>query len=142
LNEETIEQRVEARMARQSIFSRWPALILSFVIEEVVLHRPLGGRAVLKGQLEHLLRVGQMRNVEIQVMPTDREDHAGTEGSFMLIEIPGRPKVAQVEAQSISRLVTNRRDVHAVEVRHGIIRAQALTPGESLAHIEKLLGEA
>ncbi len=35
LDEETIEQRVAARLARQEIFNRWPAPLLSFVVEEV-----------------------------------------------------------------------------------------------------------
>lgn len=77
LDEETVEQYVAARMARQDVFDRRPAPILSFVQEEVTLRRPVGGRMVLRGQLERLLEVGQLRNVEIQVMPTDREDHAG-----------------------------------------------------------------
>lgn len=141
LNEETIERRVEARMARQAIFHRWPAPILSFVIEEVVLHRPYGGPAVLHSQLETLLRFGQMRNVDIQVMPTDREDNGGMSGPFMLLEIPGRAKMAHTEGQMTNHLITDRKSVHAIEVRHGIIRAQALTPRESLALIEKLLGE-
>ena len=64
-------------MARQAIFERSPAPTLSFVQEEVTLRRPIGGRMVLRRQLERLLELAQLRNVEIQVMPTDREDHAG-----------------------------------------------------------------
>jgi transcriptional regulator with XRE-family HTH domain len=43
LDEETIEQRVAARMARQEILTRWPAPMVTAVIEEAVLRRPLGG---------------------------------------------------------------------------------------------------
>jgi transcriptional regulator with XRE-family HTH domain len=46
LDEEVVEQRLTARLARQEIFSRRPAPHLSFVIEEAVLLRPLGGEAV------------------------------------------------------------------------------------------------
>lgn len=69
LDEETIEQRVAARLARQEIFSRWPAPLISFVMEEPILRRPLGGKDVLRGQLERLLHFGRFRNVEIQMMP-------------------------------------------------------------------------
>ena len=41
---------------------------------------------VLRRQLEHLLEVGQLRNVEIQVMPTDREDHAGMGGRIQVLK--------------------------------------------------------
>ncbi|MFD3721543.1 Scr1 family TA system antitoxin-like transcriptional regulator [Streptomyces sp. NPDC058674] len=141
LSEEIIEQRLAARLARQQIFSRKSAPLMSFVIEEVVLHRPIGGPDALRGQLEQILLVGHARNVEIQVMPTSCDDHAGLCGPFTLIETSGQRRIAYVEVQEDSRLLTERKPVRSLEARYGIIRAQALTPRESLAHIEKLLGE-
>lgn len=141
MDEETIEQHVAARMARRGIFDRRPAPVMSFVLEESVLRRPLGGREVLRGQLEHLLHIGRMRNVEIQVMPTERDEHAGLPGPLALLEPLERPKIAYTEGQGRSIWFTERVDVRAVEVRYGIIRAQALTPRESLELAEKLLGE-
>ncbi|PWI45990.1 helix-turn-helix transcriptional regulator [Streptomyces sp. ICBB 8177] len=141
LPEDMIERQVAARMARKEIFQRWPAPILSFVQEEVTLRRPLGGKMVLRRQLEHILEIGQLRNVEIQVMPTDREDHAGMGGEILLLESANGPKVGHVEGQLFSRAAADRKEVRILELRYGIIRAQALTPRESLAFIEKLLGE-
>jgi len=43
----------------------------------------------LRRQLERLLDVGQMRNVEIQVLPLDREDNAGLGGPFQIAAVPG-----------------------------------------------------
>lgn len=72
LDPETIEERVSDRLNRQRIFERWPSPTCSFIVEEAALQRPIGGRAVHKGQLQQLLRVGRHRAVELQVMPTDR----------------------------------------------------------------------
>ncbi|MGW2522906.1 helix-turn-helix domain-containing protein [Streptomyces sp. NPDC001617] len=141
LDEETIGQRVAARLARQEIFSRTPMPTISFVIEEFVLRRPLGGWAVMRGQLEQILLCGQHRNVEIQVMPIEREEHAGLDGPFSLIETQEGQRIAYVEAYKDSRLYTERRSVREIEEQYGILRAQALTPRESLALVEKLLGE-
>ncbi|WP_434098923.1 helix-turn-helix domain-containing protein [Streptomyces xantholiticus] len=141
LDEETIEQRVTARLARQEIFNRWPAPLLSFVMEESVLRRRLGGKSVRRGQLEQILLIGQKRNVEIQIMPLDREDNAGVDGPFSLLTRHGGDQVAYMETQGRSTLVTDREDVRALAARYGIIRAQALTPCESLTFVEKLLGE-
>ncbi|MEE1815569.1 helix-turn-helix transcriptional regulator [Streptomyces sp. SP18ES09] len=141
LDEEVVDQRVTARLARQEIFSRRPVPHLSFVIEESVLHRPLGGRGVWQGQLEQLLLVGQRRNVEIQVMPLWREEHAGLAGPFTLIEDREERRIAYTEVQGDSRVHTERGRVRELEAAYGILRAQALTPEESLALIEKLLGE-
>lgn len=141
LDEETIEQRVVARMLRQEIFSRWPAPLMSFVIEEAVLRRPIGGAEVHRGQLEQILLTGQNRNVEIQIMPLQREDHAGLAGPFTLIETRAGQRIAYAEVQKSSDLYTERAPVRELEAQYGIIRAQALTPRESMAFIEGLLGE-
>ncbi|MDI3386275.1 helix-turn-helix transcriptional regulator [Streptomyces sp. B-S-A8] len=141
LDEDTIEQRVTARISRQDIFSRWPAPLMSFVVEEAVLRRPFGGRPVLRGVLEQILLVSHKRNVEIQAMPTDREDNAGVDGPFTLITRKNGDQFAYLEVQGRSILLTDRNEVRSVAARYGIIRSQALTPGETTDFIEKLLGE-
>lgn len=141
LDEDRIEQGLSARLARQQIYARKPAPLVSFVLEECVLQRPLGGRHVLRGQLEQVLLVGHQRNVEIQVMPVSREDHGALGGPFTLIDTPEGRRIAYAEVQGDSRLYSGQSKVRELEARYGILRAQALTPSESLAYVEKLLGE-
>jgi transcriptional regulator with XRE-family HTH domain len=141
LDEDTIEQRVAARLARQEIFARRPSPHLSFVIEEAILHRRLGGGAVWRAQLEQLMLVCQRRNVEVQVMPLAREQHAGLAGPFTLIEDRNGRRIAYTEAQGDSRVHSERCKVRELEATYGILRAQALTPDASLVLIEKMLGE-
>ncbi|MFJ9706393.1 helix-turn-helix transcriptional regulator [Streptomyces sp. NPDC101234] len=139
--EEEIERQVAARIARQSVFERVPLPELTFVLEEVTLRRPIGGRMVLRQQLERLLEIGKLRHVAIQVMPTDREDHAGMGGSLQLVKLPDGKTLGHSEAQLHSRMISDPREVQILEMRYGMIRAQALTPRESLAFIDKVLGE-
>ncbi|MEV5549498.1 helix-turn-helix transcriptional regulator [Streptomyces sp. NPDC052309] len=138
-NEAEIEQMVLARLARHKLFGRKPAPVLSFVLEEAVLQRPIGGAEVLRGQLEHLLLTGQNPNVEIQVMPTEVIDHACVDGPFTLMVPEGGEQVAYLESQGSGRVITDREIVRGIAARYGIIRAQALAPEESLRRIEKLL---
>ncbi|MFF8426505.1 helix-turn-helix domain-containing protein [Streptomyces sp. NPDC016566] len=142
LEDEVIEQRLEARMVRQSIFSRRPAPLMSFVIEEAVLRRQLGGPKTMRGALEQILLTGQSRNVEVQVMPIGREDHAALGGPFTLIDTDKGHRIAYAEVQDDSRLYTDTSYVRTLEARYGILRSQALTPSESSAFIEQLMGEA
>jgi hypothetical protein len=95
----------------------------------------------MRGQLDRLLELGQLRNVEIQVMPTDREDHAGMGGECELMYSKSGPTVGHMSVQHFDRLTSQREEIMTLEARYGIIRAQALTPRESLAFIEKVLGE-
>jgi transcriptional regulator with XRE-family HTH domain len=140
-DEETVEQRVVARMARQELMTRWPPPIVSAIIQESILRQPFGGRDVQRGQLRQLLQTGRLRNVEIQVMPTDSEDHAGMGGPFTLLTPRGKPQVAYLEVQHFSRLITDPEAVRVLAAKHGSIRGQALTPRESLRLIEKMLGD-
>ncbi|WP_181802798.1 Scr1 family TA system antitoxin-like transcriptional regulator [Streptomyces shenzhenensis] len=111
------------------------------VAEEWTLLRPLGGRAVLRQQLEHLLEAAQLRNVELQVMPMDRDEHAGVDGGIEVLKSEDGSAVGRSPAVANGRPVSDAKQLRILELRYGIIRAQALTPRESTAFIEQLLGE-
>lgn len=130
---------VSARMARHKILDRTPTPTLSFVIEESVLQRPFGSVQGLREQLEHLRLVGENPNVEIQVMPALSVDNSGADGPFTLMTSQGGDAVAYVESQGNGRVITDREPVRGMAIRYGILRAQALSPADSLRHIEKLL---
>ncbi|MFJ1735930.1 helix-turn-helix domain-containing protein [Streptomyces sp. NPDC088254] len=141
LDQDTVEQRVASRVDRQEILTRWPLPMVTAVIEEVVLRRPLGGWDIHREQLEHLLKLGRLPSVELQVMPSERSEHAGMGGPFVLLTPKGKPQVGYTEAQSSSNLITDPEEVRMLAARYGSIRAQALTMQESLVLIESLLGE-
>lgn len=105
----------------------------------VARHDPV--RAVLRRQLEHLLELGQLRNVEIQVMPTDREDHAGMGGQLQLLKFKDGTVVGHLEGQLFNGLTFAPKELRILEQRLGFVRTQALTPRESMAFVEKVLGE-
>ncbi|WP_155060313.1 helix-turn-helix domain-containing protein [Streptomyces blattellae] len=141
-SEDEVERLVAARLARQGIIDGQQMIpALSFVHDEATLRRRVGGRMVLRQQLERLLEIGQMRNVEMQVLPMDREDNAGLGGPFHLLRLKEGITVGHNEVQRTSRLVSEPKEIQILELRYGVIRAQALPPRESLAFIEKVLGE-
>lgn len=139
--EDDIERLVAARMARQAVFGRRPAPLLTFVQEEATLRRRTGGRMVLRRQLEHLLELSQLRHVEIQVMPMEAEEHAGLGGSHRILKLKDGKTVGLNEVQLISGLISDPRQVQILEMRYNLLRSQALTPRLSREFIEKLLGE-
>ncbi|WP_326672949.1 helix-turn-helix transcriptional regulator [Streptomyces canus] len=141
LDEETIEKRVVDRLSRQQVFERRPSPMVSYVLEEIVLDRPIGGRRVHPDQLRHLLRVGGMRNIEIQVMPSGLEDHPNMDGAFNLLTPKGHGQVAYTEVQGYPRLITDSEEVRKIADRYGIMRAMALSPSESRKLIEQKLEE-
>ncbi|MFI5830564.1 helix-turn-helix domain-containing protein [Streptomyces sp. NPDC051578] len=138
---EEVERGVAGRLARQSIFDRVPPPALSFVQEEVTLRRTIGGTMVLRRQLERLLKLAQLRNVTIQVMPTNCDDHAGMGGLIQVLKFGDGTAVGRSEGVFNGRPVSEPRQLQILELRYGMIRAQALSPRASRAFIEQLLGE-
>lgn len=136
-----VERGVAGRMARRSIFDRSPAPALSFVQEESALRRPIGGRMEWRRQLERLWEVGQLRNVSLQVMPLSCETHPGLDGGIEVLKFGDGTAVGRSGGAFNGRPVSDPKQLRVLELRYGIIRAQALTPGESLAFIEQVLGE-
>ncbi|MFE1457465.1 Scr1 family TA system antitoxin-like transcriptional regulator [Streptomyces sp. NPDC058735] len=141
LSEETIEQRAASRLARQETLTNWPPPMVTAVIDESVLRRKLGGRKVRQEQLEHLLKLGHLRNIALQVLPLDCEENPGVDGPFVLLTPKGKQQVAYLEVQGVGQLITDPEEVRILAARYGSIRGQALTPRESLALMQKLLGE-
>ncbi|MEW2397540.1 helix-turn-helix transcriptional regulator [Streptomyces sp. NPDC046862] len=136
-----VERMVVARVARASIFERSPAPALSFVLEEAALRRPIGGTMVWRQQLERLLEVGRLRNVVLQVMPLNCETHSGMDGKIELLKFADGSAVGRSDGAFNGRPTSEPKQLRILELRYGTIRAQALAPRESLAFIEKLLGE-
>ncbi|MER5658519.1 helix-turn-helix transcriptional regulator [Streptomyces sp. NPDC002131] len=141
-SEDEVEQQVAARCARQKILdpSAGPR-VFSFVQCESTLRRPIGGKMVMRQQLERLLEVSQWRNVDLQVLPLDCEENSGTDGSFRLLKLRNGATVAFSEAPLSSRVMTDPKETTVLDIRYGVLRAQALSPQESLAFIEKALGD-
>lgn len=95
---------------------------------------------VLRHQLEHLLEISQLRNVSFQVMPTEREDHAGMHGLIEVLKFADGTAIGRSEGAFNGRPVESPRDLRILELRYGMIRTQALPPRESQAFIEQALG--
>ncbi|MET9886371.1 helix-turn-helix transcriptional regulator [Streptomyces sp. NPDC006430] len=140
-SQDEVERYTAARVARQSVFGRAPAPAISFVHEASALCRPIGGTMVWRHQLERLLEVGQMRNVSLQVMPTSREAHAGMDGGIEILKFEDGTAVGRSEGAFNGRPVSDPKRLRILELRYGIIRAEALTPRESRDFIKELLGE-
>ncbi|MFD1832081.1 Scr1 family TA system antitoxin-like transcriptional regulator [Streptomyces desertarenae] len=142
LDDEIIDQRVAARLARQSLLTRKaPCAVFAFIMEEAALHRMVGGTQVMRAQLVHLLECRRMRHVDIQVMPSSRAAHSGLNGPMVLLETVERRRFVVIESQGV---VSVRSDCHEVSefwLQYGMLRSQALNAEESADLIGRVAGE-
>ncbi|MEU7168570.1 helix-turn-helix transcriptional regulator [Streptomyces morookaense] len=138
VDDETVEERVSARLARQALLSK-QTTAFSFVIQESVLRLRIGEPDAHKRQLLHLLKAGERRNVTIQVMTTAAGWHPGLGGSLVLLETPEHERLAYLESQGLNALYTMPERVSALSQVHTVVTQQALRPEESAEFIGKVV---
>ncbi|MEU4658266.1 helix-turn-helix transcriptional regulator [Streptomyces sp. NPDC023723] len=141
LNDEQIEERWAARAARQKLLRERPNTAFSFILEEHVFLRRTGGAEVMRGQIDHILEVAELRNVQIQVMPLVQETHTGLQGSIHLLETPENEWLAYNEGQKCGQLITDRKVVSVLQKRYASMRSQALTVPDSVSLLRRMRGD-
>jgi transcriptional regulator with XRE-family HTH domain len=106
-----IERRVDLRMARQRLLEVADPLNVWAVVDEAALRRPLGGQAVMRGQIRHLMEVTTVPHVTLQVIPFHSGGHAAAGGPFSILRFaePDLPDVVYLE-QLTSALYLDKRD--------------------------------
>ncbi len=83
-----IDRRVALRVERQKVLVSEHAPHVHVVLDEAALRRPYGDRAVMRGQLKHLIEVSEHPGVTLQVMPFSFGGHAGESGAFTMLSFP------------------------------------------------------
>ncbi|MEU2657578.1 helix-turn-helix transcriptional regulator [Streptomyces sp. NPDC007325] len=83
-----IDRRVALRLERQKVLVSERAPHFHVVLDEAALRRPYGDRAVMRGQIKHLIEVSEHPGVTLQVMPFSFGGHAGESGSFTMLSFP------------------------------------------------------
>ncbi|MFD8527284.1 Scr1 family TA system antitoxin-like transcriptional regulator [Streptosporangium canum] len=137
---EQVEEQVTARMERQNILKRLQPPLLWVVIDEAVLHRPIGSPAVMAAQIAHLLEAGQAPRITIQVLPLKAYSTTGLAGGFAIAQTQGVFDTAYVESAGVMSRVTERpEDVSVLAYRYDGIRSEALSQRESLELIKETL---
>ncbi|MEV7465316.1 helix-turn-helix transcriptional regulator [Streptomyces kronopolitis] len=87
---EDIDRFVAMRQEHQkNMLERDPALKIWAVLPEGLLRQEVGGKAVMRAQIEHLIGLARTDpNITIQVLPYRAGAHAGMDGHFMVMSFP------------------------------------------------------
>ncbi len=134
------ERVVGLRMDRQRrLDSDSDPLQLLALIEESVLDRPIGGPAVMRWQLEHLISMSERDNVEIQVLPTSVGSHDGGVGPFTLLDFAQAQSIAYVEIVNGAVYVQDQDQVSGYTRIVTKLREVALSPADTVAAIRARL---
>jgi transcriptional regulator with XRE-family HTH domain len=143
-DEQSVERRVTARLARQKeLLDRPAAPDLGLVLNEAVLRRLVGGAQTMAAQLRALAEAARRPPVMLQVLPFSAGAHAALEGGFVLIKFPEEtdPDVVYVEGIMGDLYLESEVEVKRYQSAFERIQAVALGPKESSAFISALARE-
>ncbi|WNV84021.1 helix-turn-helix transcriptional regulator [Umezawaea sp. Da 62-37] len=124
-----VERRVGLRMNRQKILHRSGAPRLWAVVDESVLHRPIGGREVMLAQLDHLLELTKEPQITLQVVPYQLSGYAA-EGPFTMLRFgePELPDLVYIEHLAGALYLDKRDEVELYGRVFDRLTVDALTP--------------
>jgi hypothetical protein len=128
-------------MARKRLLSRPYPPRLWAVIDEAVLHRPIGGPGVLREQIKALLEACRLPNVRLQVIPFDSGGHAAAGGAFSILRFPHQdlPDVVYIEHLTSALYLDKRDDVDNYAAAVGRLFIEAEPPKRTPEILRKAL---
>lgn len=143
LDDESVDERLEVRMNRQTaLMDRLngptpPAL--TQVIDEAVLLRSVGGADVMRGQVRHLLDLGERPTVTLVIAPLAGDGHPGLGGNFELLKFAGRDDVdvAFVESMVSDVLVTDQEQTSTLREIVDVLVEESLTGPDAVQYLKK-----
>ena len=135
-----IQRLVEARMSRQAVLTRDPALRLWAIVDEAAFHRTVGDEEIMRSQLECLAEAAELPQVTLQALPYDVGAHPGMAGAFVILQFdePGAPDVIYVESGSGDLFMESEADVARYTTVFEHLRALALPPDASISLIMEI----
>ncbi|MEV4257471.1 helix-turn-helix transcriptional regulator [Spirillospora sp. NPDC049652] len=141
--DEDVERRVRLRMTRKERFVEPGAPTLWAVLDEAVLRRSLGGRAVMRGQLEHLLDMADLPNVTLQVVRYEASEPCATGGPFTILRFaePGLSDVVYLEQLTSALYLDKPADVDTYMRVMNDLCITASRPDETVRFLKDLLAK-
>ena len=136
-----LESLLAARLERQRILD-WEKPPLTLVIlDEAVLHRPVGGDAVMRRQLGSLLKFTDHRWMRIQVLPLSSGEHPGLAGAFNILRFEDHPDVFYTEDMMSGHMTANPETIKEANLNYAHLQAAALSVKDSAALIARVMEE-
>jgi hypothetical protein len=132
-----IERKVSARLQRQELLYRQPAVELSAVLNEAVLLRPVGGPAVMGHQLDHLTRLTELPSVTVQVLPFAIGGHPAMTTPYVIVDFADAAdeSVVYLDNLTLGQAYGDADNVGTYTMVHEKLRQLALSPEDSLTRI-------
>jgi transcriptional regulator with XRE-family HTH domain len=141
LTDEQVDRQVKIKMERQQRVLDEDSPELWVILDEAVLRREIGGRAVMATQLKHLAMMA--KQMTLQVVPFAHGGYPGVRGALTIFDFDERmhSPVAYVEGQAGNLYMEKAEDLRRCSVAYNHMTAAALSKQESIKLITAVARE-
>ncbi|MFD9428865.1 MULTISPECIES: helix-turn-helix transcriptional regulator [unclassified Streptomyces] len=136
-----LEGLLAGRMERQRILEQERPPMAWAILDEAVLHRPIGGHEVMRAQLGKLLEFSAHRWMRIQVLPFSAGEHASLAGSFNQLRFSDDPDIVYTEDVISGHMTASPDTVREASLRYAHLQATALSVEDSVTLIARVMEE-
>ncbi|SDT80839.1 Helix-turn-helix domain-containing protein [Streptomyces sp. TLI_053] len=137
ISQSEADQRVEFLLARQRVLDRKKPPRIHLVLDEDCLVRTVGGRDVMRRQLDHIVELAARPNITIQVAPFSLGENLPFKMPATLLDLPDGTVVGYAESYARGSLERRREIVSVWEREYDQLVVEALPKAASLALVHK-----
>ena len=135
------EQRVEARKIRQQVLVKEKPPRYRVLLDEAVLHRDIGGRAVMVAQLDKVIEAHKMGQAVVQVIPFNARSYVAQDSNFVLLEFDRALNISPivfVEGLTGNQYLERKAEVDRYREAIELLRDSALSPVDSILRVTEM----
>jgi transcriptional regulator with XRE-family HTH domain len=137
----TMEARTATRLGRQAVLTRSGAPQFIAILDEATLRRPVGGPRAMAQQLRHVASLASFPHISVRVVPFERGDHIGLDGTFVTMEFARARPIVYLEHKRSSGFVDEPSDVAPFQEAVDTLLEVALDSPESVDFIAHIAAE-
>jgi transcriptional regulator with XRE-family HTH domain len=145
IDPDVLDQRVAARLRRQELLYRSkPPLRYRALLDEAVLHRQVGGAAVMKAQIERVIELAEENRITVQVLPFAVGAYATSDSNFDYLEFgdSALPDLVYVEGLGRESYFDRPAELNRYRASLERLRDTALSPSESIKKIQQIADQS
>jgi transcriptional regulator with XRE-family HTH domain len=137
--DQAISQRTESIVKRQELLTaRQPPLQFDALITEVALMLPIGDRALMREQLDHIIDVAELPNVTLRVLPLAAGAQFAAHSGFQVLTFDDQePPVGYVETLVGELFLESPREMHRLTRLYDSLATVARSPHDSIKYLKE-----
>jgi hypothetical protein len=136
-----VRSQVDVRLRRQARLRGEDPIHVEAILTEGALRVQVGGRETMRRQLDHLLRLTELPNVDLRVVPASTGAYPAMGTPFYLLSFTGYPDVGYVELFDKGVYLEEPGDVQVYSAKFAGLRAVAWDPQRSREFLAALGAE-